>query len=96
MEAIIYVEQNEYGSVVIAGTRIHVEAVGFAHEGGYTEQELLDWFGLSKSQLYGALAYFYDHRESLIATENEAAELAKKLSRDGLDKLKAWRKTKST
>jgi len=93
MDAIKYVEINEHGSVVIAGTRIHIEAVGFAHEGGSSEEELLEWFGLSKSQLYGALAYFYDHKDELIASEKEAAELAQKLSQNGLEKLREKRKT---
>lgn len=96
MEAIKYVERNEHGSIVIAGTQIHVEAVGFAHEGGSSEEELLDWFALSKEQLYGALAYFYGHKDDLIASEHEAAELAQKLSQNGLKKLKDWRKKNST
>jgi len=93
MEAIKYVELNEYGSVVITGTRIHVESVGFAHEDGSTEQELLEWFSLSKEQLYGALAYFYGHQDDLIGSENKAAELAKKLSQNGLEKLRAKKKS---
>ena len=96
MQAIQYVETNEHGSIVIVGTRIHVEAVGFAHEGGYTEQELLEWFSLNKEQLYGALAYFYGHRDEFIAREQEAAALAQKLSQNGLEQLKAWRKKKSS
>ena len=92
MEVVKYVELNEYGSVVIVGTRIHVEAVGFAHEGGYTEQELLEWFSLNKEQLHGALAYFYGHREELLARENEAVELAKQLSGNGLEILRERRK----
>ncbi|MDQ7027944.1 MAG: DUF433 domain-containing protein [Anaerolineae bacterium] len=95
MEAVQYVEINEQGSVVIAGTRIHVEAVGFAHEGGSTEEELLEWFDLNKEQFYGALAYFYGHRADLIVSENEAVELAKELSQNGLEKLQEWRKKQS-
>ena len=96
IEAVKYVELNQYGSVVVAGTGIHVAAVGFAHEGGYTEQELLDWFNLTKEQLHGVLAYFYGNRDSLLAAENEAAELAKKLAQKGTEKLEAWRKEQST
>lgn len=95
MQAIKYVETNEYESVVIAGTRIHVTAVGFAHEGGYSDQELLDWFSLSKEQLHGALAYFYGHRDELIERENEAKELAQDLSQNGLEKLRKLRKKSS-
>jgi hypothetical protein len=38
--------------VVIAGTGTPVTAVGFVYEGGYTEQELLGWFHLTKEQLF--------------------------------------------
>src|SRR5690606_15007033 len=65
MEATTYVEINEYGSAVVAGTRIHVDAIGYAHEGGSTEAELLEWFNIDRVQLYGALAYFYQNREGL-------------------------------
>lgn len=96
MEAVKYVEINEYGSVVVTGTGTHVEAIGFAHEGGSTEQELLEQFKLTKSQLYGALAYFYDHKDELIASEQEAAELARSMASKGTEKLKQWREKKST
>jgi len=91
MEIVHYVEINEHGSAIVAGTRIHVEAVGFAYEGGYSEAEVLAWFSLSKEQLYGVLAYFYRHRDELIASEDEAAALARRLSQNGLEKLKARR-----
>jgi uncharacterized protein (DUF433 family) len=96
IEAVTYVERNQYGSIVVAGTGTHVTAIGFAYEGGYSEDELLDWFHLSKEQLHGVLAYFYGHRDELVAHENEAMELAKKLSNNGLEKLKEWKKKKSS
>lgn len=40
MEATCYVEINEYGSAVVTGTQIHVDAIGYAHEGGQSEQSL--------------------------------------------------------
>lgn len=95
MEAIIYVERNQHGSMVILETNIHVEAVGFAHEGGMAEQDLLEQFHLSKEQLYGALAYFYRHHDTILAKENEAADLARKLSQKGTTKLNEWRKSQS-
>lgn len=65
MQPIEYVEINEYGSAVIAGTRIHVEAVGVAYEGGSTEQEILEWFKIDRIQFHGALAYFFQHRDEI-------------------------------
>lgn len=96
MEAVKYVELNQYGSAVVAGTGTHVTAVGFAYEGGYSEDEILEWFHLTKEQLHGVLAYFYGHRDELIAQEDEAAEQAKKLAQTGTEKLEEWRKKKST
>lgn len=63
MEATSYVEINEYGSAVVASTNIHVDAIGYAHEDGQSEQELLAWFKIDRVQLYGALVYFYQNRD---------------------------------
>lgn len=92
MEAIRYVEKNEHGSMVVTGTNSHVEAIGFAHEGGSSDAELIEWFHLDKEQLYGALAYFYGNRDTILASEEEAAGLAKEFSDKGANKLKEWRK----
>lgn len=91
MEAINYIEINEHGSAVIAGTRIHVEAIGFAHENGCSDQELLDWFKVTKAQLYSALAYFYEYRDELIKSEQDAVEIVERLSNNGRDKLRQLR-----
>jgi len=60
-----YVEINAYGSAVIVNTNIHVDAIGYAHKDGNSEQALLEWFKIDRVQLYGALAYFYQNREEL-------------------------------
>ena len=91
MEAIKYVEENKHGSLVVSGTGIHVTAIGFAHEGGSSEQELLDWFHLTREQLHGALAYFYGNQDRLIAHEDAAAESVRQLSQKGTARLQQWR-----
>lgn len=90
-----YVEKNETDSMVIVGTQIHVETVGFAHESGVSEGELVERFNLTKEQFYGALAYFYGNRERLIADEAEIAEQARKMAQKGTEKLRTWRKNKA-
>jgi uncharacterized protein (DUF433 family) len=91
MEATHYIEQNKTGSIVVAGTDIHVSAVGFAHEDGSPEDDLLKRFSLTKEQLHGALAYFYGHREALLSEINKASELAQELSKESAVKVKKWR-----
>jgi uncharacterized protein (DUF433 family) len=93
MEAIRYVEENQYGSIVIAGTGVQVSAVGFPHEDGSPEDELLERFSLKKEQLHGALAYFYGHREELMAQINKVSEQAQELSRESDTKMQKWRAT---
>ena len=92
MEATIYVQINQYGSAIVAGTGIHVSAIGIAHESGQTDDELLSQFKLSQEQLYGALAYYYGHRDEIVARENAANQQAEELGRKGAEKLEAWRK----
>lgn len=91
MKAIKYVEENQHGSMVVVSTQIHVTAVGFAHEGGSDEEELLDWFHLTKAQLHGALAYFYGQRAALIAREDAAAAAVQEMSQKGTTRLQQWR-----
>jgi uncharacterized protein (DUF433 family) len=76
METTKYVEINETGSAVVAGTRIHVETVAHAYTGGYTEQEILDWLKIDRVQLHGALAYYYEHQDEIEKRINERAEKA--------------------
>lgn len=67
MQATTYVQLNEHGSAVVAGTSIHVDAIGYAHRDGTPEDDLLAWFSIDRVQLYGALAYFYEHQAQLHA-----------------------------
>lgn len=77
MEITKYVEINESGSAVIAGTRIHVETVAHAYNGGYSEQEILDWLKIDKVQFHGALAYYYEHQDEIEQRIIERSEQAK-------------------
>ena len=58
-------------------------------------QELLDWFSLSHEQLYGALAYYYGHRDEILAREKETAEKAEVMAKKGTKKLEQWRNNRN-
>ena len=80
------------GEVRIAGSRykvIHLAAEHYHH--GWTADELLRQHpDLRPEEIYSALAYFYDHRESMIAKmkascfEVEANRPSQHLSREEL------------
>jgi uncharacterized protein (DUF433 family) len=93
MESIQYVEEDKFGHLIIVGTRIHVQVVGFAHEGGLSEEALLKSYSLTKVQLYGALAYFYGHRDEIMTQIKEAYRSARKHKRLNRAKHKAWKRS---
>ena len=93
MESTQYVVENKFGNVVIVGTQIHVEVVGFAHEGGLPERQILESFSLTKVQLYGALAYFYGHRDEIMRHVRESWKRARKHKRLNRIKHKAWKRS---
>jgi uncharacterized protein (DUF433 family) len=70
------------GKPRIAGHRITVQNVVIWHERlGRSADSIADEYGLSLSQVYAALAYYYDNRtevdESIRADEEFVAELKK-------------------
>lgn len=95
MEATTYVEINEYGSAVIANTNIHVDAIGYAHEDGQSEQALLDWFKIDRVQLHGALAYFYQNRDALQRKTDDSIHQAMDDGSIQMDTLEKLRKNRS-
>jgi uncharacterized protein (DUF433 family) len=68
----------------IAGTGITVEDVAIAMNAhNQTVDGIANWYGLSKSQVHAALAYYYEHQaeidESIRKRKEEAEELKEKL-----------------
>lgn len=63
------------GRPVIANTRIRVVDIYLHHvRGGLSPEEIIDtcYPELSLSDIYAALAYFYDHKEEILSNyENE-------------------------
>jgi uncharacterized protein (DUF433 family) len=94
MEVSKYVEINETGSAVIAGTRIHVETVAHAYSGGYSEQEILAWLKIDKVQFHGSLAYYYEHRDEIEQRITGRAEQAKSQENVETDTLARLRQNK--
>lgn len=57
------------GRPYIIGTSVTVTDVAMAKN--YHNQDadgIADWYGLTLSQVYGALAYYYDHKAELVQT----------------------------
>jgi len=68
------VKEPDYcsGKAAIGATRVRVNNVVFLHKEGKTaEQILVEYPDLTLSQVYAALAYYYDHTEEI---EAELAE----------------------
>ncbi len=61
------------GKPRIAGTRISVRDVAFWHERlGLSADEIATEYDLSLSDVYAALAYYFDHREEIDRESEEA------------------------
>ena len=65
------------GRPCIAGTRVRVMDIVAARQAGVSDDELLEYFSsrtLTRSELYAALAYYYDHQAEIDAALAEDAE----------------------
>ncbi len=72
------------GKPRIAGHRISVQDVVIWHkELGYTVEQIADDYKLNLSDVYAALAYYYDHKEeidnSIVEGEKRVEEMKKKI-----------------
>ena len=62
---------------MLAGSGIHVHALGWANENGFPpEQLVLEYQSLSLCQIHAALAYYYANRDEMerYFVEDEEAE----------------------
>ncbi len=72
-----FIRTDEYGERFIAGHRIPIQSLLWAHiEHGMDGKQLLQRFNtLSLEKIYGVLAYYYSHKDEidkyLIETEKE-------------------------
>lgn len=86
-----YITINKRGTPVLADTNTSIIPIGVAHEGGVSESELLEQYGIPRAQLHSALAYFYEHREEIRAHQRETEALLHEQATDAhemLNKLK--------
>ena len=84
-------EVNPNGVVYVSGTRykvLHLAADHYQH--GWTAEEILRQHpDLAPGQVYAALAYFYDHYDSLVKQLRDTAVQARELSHLSRDELKS-------
>ena len=66
------------GKPCVAGTRIRVFDIFVWHElhGLSADEICVDFPHLTLSQVYGALSYFYDHREEILTLQKADDEFA--------------------
>ncbi len=68
------------GRPFIAGTSIEIAVIAIAKiAGGQEPEEIATDYELSLSQVYAALAYYYDHKSAVDETIQERRQLAQQL-----------------
>ena len=78
------------GKPRIAGRRITVQNIVIWHERlGRGADEIATEYDLQLSDVYAALAYYYDHREEIDASIREGETLAEAMRKEAPSKLKA-------
>lgn len=81
-----YIKLNHHGTPVLAETNII--PIGVAHEKGVSEEWLIEQYGMSRTQLHSALAYFYEYRDIVREYEAETQALIEKYDNNQLEKLR--------
>ncbi|MFZ0544968.1 MAG: DUF433 domain-containing protein [Candidatus Promineifilaceae bacterium] len=68
------------GKPRIEGHRITIQNIVVWHEHmGYSVEEIADQYGLSLSEIYAALAYYFDHRTEIDRSISDSLEFAETL-----------------
>jgi uncharacterized protein (DUF433 family) len=71
------------GKPRIAGHRITVSDIAIWHERmGQSADEIANGYNLSLSEVYAALAYYFDHREEIDNSIRESQELIDEMARN--------------
>jgi uncharacterized protein (DUF433 family) len=77
------------GKPRIAGHRITVQNVAIWHERmGMSADKIVDEYGLMLSEVYAALAYYYDNRDEIDRTIRDDEEFVESLRQGARSKLK--------
>ena len=76
------------GSPVIRGTRFPVSSVAIQYKRGLSAEDILrDFPQLTAAQVYGALAYYFDHQPEIEAEIEQIRAEEKRLSEDPVYRL---------
>lgn len=94
-----YIEQKRGvcgGRPVIKGTRFPVRSVAIQYRRGLTAEDILREFPqLTPSQVYGALAYYFDHQNEIDTEIEQIRQQERRLARDASFRLSRHDKTHS-
>jgi uncharacterized protein (DUF433 family) len=85
-----YVE-HEHGAYRVGGTRISLESLVYAYLNGQTAEAIAQAFPLlTLEQVYGALAYYLAHRETIDAYLRQGSQEFERLRRAAKDADPMW------
>ena len=81
-----YVERRKGvcgGRPVIKGTRFPVSSIAIQYQHGLSAEDILrDYPQLAPPQVYGALAYYFDHQEGIEAEVAQIRQRERQMSQD--------------
>ncbi len=81
-----YIEQKRGvcgGRPLIKGTRFPVHSIGIQYQQGHTAEDILREFPqLTPAQVYGALAYYFDHQQEIDSEIEQLRLEARRLDHD--------------
>lgn len=84
------------GRPVLTGTRFPVSSVVIHYRRGLTAEDILgDFPQLAPAQVYGALAYYFDHQEEIDEEIEHLRRIAQRLDQDPSLRLARYDKTHS-
>lgn len=79
-----------HGAPHIVGTRIRVQDIAMFHRNGWSTEKIAEQFeALKLSQVYTALAYYYDHQAEIDAAITKDEAIVHQLGGTHLQDLKA-------
>lgn len=82
---------REHGAYRVAGTRISLDSLVYAYLNGQTAEAIAQAFSLlTLEQVYGALAYYLAHRETIDAYLRQGSQDFERLRRAARDADPMW------
>ena len=82
---------HEHGAYRVAGTRVSLDSVVYAYLNGQTAEAIAQAFPLvTLEQVYGALAYYLAHRETIDAYLRQGSQDFERLRQAARDSDPLW------